>query len=136
MIVNKILLRFHFDLVTLLLSLKRPYHDAHDLCNVASTQCRLRSPNEKSKSRLTFPYDLECPIIVCTQSYTDSYEPRMVRRGCLSDTDSKVRPVTFGKTVDFVQSDYCRDYVVTDYVVSDQNHYNVLFSGRCPVERT
>lgn len=60
------------------------------------------SPNEKSKSRTTFPYDLECPIIVCTQSYTDSYDSRMVRRGCLSDTDSKVRPVTYGKTVDFV----------------------------------
>jgi len=37
-----------------------------------------------------------------------------------------VRPVTFGK-LDFVLSDYNRDYVVTDFAVSDRNSNNVLY---------
>ena len=76
-----------------------------------------RSRHEKRNSRITILSDLGCPIIVWTQSFTFETESKHSRQ---------MRPVTFGK-LDFVLSDYNRDYVVTDFAVSDRNSNNVLY---------
>ena len=70
-----------------------------------------RSRHEKRNSRITILSDLGCLIIVWTQSFTFETESKHFRQ---------VR-------LDFVLSDYNRDYVVTDFAVSDRNSNTVLY---------
>ena len=86
-----------------------------------------RSRHETRNSRITILTDLGCPIIVWTQSFTYETESKHSRQ---------VRPVTFGK-LDFVWSDYNRDYVVTlRYRIEIVTMSCIVWtiSGWCPME--